>query len=37
MEHVTTGTFVIFGFVGAGEIAYIALWIIVPKEGGGAT
>ncbi len=25
-------TFVVFGFVGAGEIAYIALWIIVPKE-----
>lgn len=23
--------FVIFGLVGAGEIAYIALWIIMPK------
>jgi phage shock protein C len=25
--------FVIFGFVGAGEIAYIVLWIIIPKAG----
>ena len=25
--------FVIFGFVGAGEIAYIVLWIVVPKQG----
>lgn len=24
--------FVVFGFVGAGEIAYIALWIIIPKD-----
>lgn len=24
--------FVIFGFVGAGEIAYIALWIIIPTS-----
>lgn len=24
--------FVIFGFVGAGEIAYIVLWIIIPKD-----
>lgn len=24
--------FVIFGIVGAGEIAYIALWILVPKD-----
>ena len=24
--------FVIFGLVGAGEIVYIALWIIVPKD-----
>lgn len=24
--------FVIFGFVGAGEVAYIILWIIIPKE-----
>lgn len=23
--------FVIFGFVGAGEVAYIILWIIIPK------
>lgn len=23
--------FVIFGFVGAGEIAYIVLWILMPK------
>jgi phage shock protein C len=23
--------FVIFGFVGAGEIAYLVLWIIMPK------
>lgn len=23
--------FVIFGFVGAGEIAYIILWILIPK------
>lgn len=23
--------FVIFGLVGAGEIAYIALWILMPK------
>lgn len=24
--------FVVFGLVGAGEIAYIALWILMPKE-----
>ena len=24
--------FVLFGIVGAGEIAYIVLWIIIPKE-----
>ena len=24
--------FVIFGLVGAGEIAYIILWILMPKE-----
>ena len=24
--------FVIFGLVGAGELAYIALWIMIPKE-----
>jgi phage shock protein C len=24
--------FVLFGIFGVGEIAYIALWIIVPKE-----
>lgn len=24
--------FVIFGLVGAGEIAYIVLWILMPKE-----
>lgn len=24
--------FVIFGLVGAGEIAYIALWILTPKD-----
>lgn len=24
--------FVIFGLVGAGEIVYIALWIIMPKD-----
>ncbi|MBW3561806.1 MAG: PspC domain-containing protein [Actinobacteria bacterium] len=23
--------FVIFGFVGAGELAYILLWIVMPK------
>lgn len=23
--------FVVFGFVGAGEIAYLALWVIIPK------
>jgi phage shock protein C len=23
--------FVIFGFVGAGELAYIVLWILIPK------
>lgn len=23
--------FVVFGLVGAGELAYIALWILVPK------
>jgi phage shock protein C len=23
--------FVIFGFVGAGELAYIILWILIPK------
>jgi phage shock protein C len=25
--------FVIFGLVGAGEIAYIVLWILIPKQG----
>ena len=25
--------FVLFGLFGVGEIAYIALWIIIPKEG----
>ena len=25
--------FVIFGLFGAGEIAYIVLWILVPKQG----
>jgi len=25
--------FVIFGLFGVGELVYIALWIIVPKEG----
>lgn len=25
--------FVLFGLVGAGELAYIVLWIIMPKEG----
>ncbi|MEE8602876.1 PspC domain-containing protein [Euzebya tangerina] len=25
--------FVIFGLVGAGEIAYLVLWIIMPKAG----
>jgi phage shock protein PspC (stress-responsive transcriptional regulator) len=25
-------TFVITGFVGAGEAAYILLWILIPKE-----
>lgn len=24
--------FVVFGLVGAGEIAYIVLWILMPKE-----
>lgn len=24
--------FVIFGLVGAGEIVYLILWIIIPKE-----
>ena len=24
--------FIVFGFVGAGEIAYIILWILMPKE-----
>lgn len=24
--------FVIFGLVGAGELAYIILWIVIPKE-----
>lgn len=24
--------FVIFGLVGVGELAYIVLWIIIPKE-----
>lgn len=24
--------FVIFGLTGAGEIAYIILWIVIPKE-----
>ena len=25
--------FVIFGLVGAGELAYIVAWIIIPKDG----
>lgn len=25
--------FVLFGLFGVGEIVYIALWIIIPKEG----
>ena len=25
-------TFVLFGIFGVGEIAYIALWIIIPRE-----
>jgi len=25
--------FIVFGLVGAGEIAYIVLWILMPKEG----
>lgn len=25
--------FIIFGLVGVGELVYIALWIIIPKEG----
>jgi phage shock protein C len=25
-------TFVIFGLVGAGEIAYIVGWLVIPKE-----
>lgn len=25
--------FVIFGLVGVGELVYIALWIMIPKEG----
>lgn len=25
-------SFVIFGLVGVGELAYIALWIMIPKE-----
>lgn len=25
--------FIIFGLVGAGEIAYIVAWIIMPKDG----
>ena len=32
----STGTvrllFVVFGLVGAGELAYIVLWILMPKE-----
>lgn len=24
--------FVVFGLVGVGELAYIALWILIPKE-----
>lgn len=24
--------FVVFGLVGAGEIAYLALWILMPKD-----
>ena len=27
--------FVIFGLFGAGEIAYIVLWIVIPKEPSG--
>ncbi len=29
---VVRALFVIFGLVGAGELAYIALWVLVPKE-----
>ena len=25
--------FVIFGLVGVGELVYIALWILIPREG----
>jgi phage shock protein C len=25
--------FIIFGVVGVGELVYIALWIMIPKEG----
>lgn len=25
--------FVVFGLVGVGELVYIALWIVIPKEG----
>jgi phage shock protein C len=27
------GVFIIFGFVGAGELAYIVLWILIPRAG----
>jgi phage shock protein PspC (stress-responsive transcriptional regulator) len=29
---VVRALFVVFGLVGAGELAYIALWVLVPKE-----
>ena len=25
--------FLIFGLVGAGEVAYLLLWILIPKQG----
>ena len=25
--------FVVFGFVGVGELAYIVLWVLIPKQG----
>ena len=25
--------FVVFGVVGVGEIAYIVLWVLIPKQG----
>ena len=26
--------FIVFSFVGAGELAYLILWLAIPKEGG---